>query len=136
MLYALDAAWWKQYLREVRQVFTGALVTPQRVPGTHREQAWLGREQSNSGAAALAQAAWWCVERVVMLGYDLAFDPGGRRHWHGDHPGELGNADGVADWPAQFAAILPLLRGIEVINASRVTALTCFPRMPLEDALA
>src|SRR5690606_3319410 len=36
VLYALDAAWWKQYLREVRQVFTGALVTPQRVPGTHR----------------------------------------------------------------------------------------------------
>lgn len=97
--------------------------------------AWLNSDRTNSGAAALAQAAWWGAKRIVLLGYDCQHT-GGRKHWHADHPGKLGNADGVADWPAQFAVVLPRLRGIEVVNASRETALCLFPRASLEEALS
>lgn len=135
MLYALDKAWWEQYRVEARRTFSGALVSPQRIPGVHREMAWLNHKATNSGAAALAQAAWWCVERVVLLGYDCQHT-GGQRHWHGDHPRHLGNAAGIDKWPAQFEAVLPRLAGMEVINATRETALPYFPRMTLEEALA
>lgn len=135
MLYALDKDWWEQYLPEVRRTFQGALVTPQNIQGVRREVAWLNHERTNSGAAALAQAAWWCAERVILLGYDCQHT-GGRKHWHADHPGKLGNAVGVNTWPAQFEAILPRLAGMEVINATRETALPYFPRMTLEEALA
>lgn len=120
---------------EVRQSFAGLMVTPQKIHGTHREMAWLTSARTNSGAAALAQAAWWGARRVVLLGYDCGHT-GGRKHWHPDHPGKLGNADSVGEWPAHFAAILPRLRGIEVINASRETALRLFPRASLEEALS
>ncbi len=134
VLYALDVDWWKKYGREARELFQGALVTPQSVRGAHRELAWLGHEKTNSGAAALAQAAYWRADRIVLLGYDCQHT-GGRRHWHDDHPGTLGNADGVASWPAHFAAVMPRLRGVEVINATRETALGLFPRQTLEAAL-
>lgn len=99
--------------------------------------AWLNGERTNSGAAMIAQAAWWGVRRIVLLGYDCQHT-GGMTHWHGSHPKHLGDAAGVADWPAQFRAILPRLdsEGVEVVNASRVTALDMFPRQSLEQALA
>ena len=71
---------------------------------------------------------------MILLGYDCQHTAG-LRHWHQDHPGKLGNADGVAEWPAQFAEIMPRLRGTDVINASRESALTLFPRATLEEAL-
>lgn len=118
-------------------MFKGLLVTPQIIPGIRREMAWLDGQRTNSGAALIAQAAWWGVRRIVLLGFDCSHT-GGRTHWHGSHPAHLGDAAGVADWPAQFRAILPRLdsEGVEVVNASRVTALDMFPRQSLEQALA
>jgi hypothetical protein len=82
----------------------------------------------------LAQAAHWRVKRIVLLGYDCQHT-GGQAHWHGDHPPGLGNAKGVSEWPSHFRAVAHLLRGIEVINASRATALSMFRRSTLEEAL-
>lgn len=134
VLYGLDKGWWSKYLREVRRIFAGERVSPHAIPGVQQEKAWLGREPTNSGTAAIAQAAWWGARRVILLGYDCQHT-GGRRHWHGDHPEGLRNADGVALWPDEFAAILPRIAGVEVINASRETALELFPRISLEKAL-
>ena len=135
VLYALDAGWWRQYQPEVQRTFRGECVTPQVVDGTRREMAWLDSSRTNSGAAALAQAAWWGARRVILLGYDCQHTAG-RTHWHGSHPEGLGDAAGVADWPAQFEVVQQRLHGVEVINASRETALALFLRMPLEAALA
>lgn len=68
-----------------------------------------------------------------MLGYDCGYGKQGQKHWHADHPYGLGNAGSVRKWPAQFAALD--MGGVRVINASRATALDCFERMSLEEAL-
>jgi len=134
VLYALDRDWWKVHLAEARAVFGGALVSPQNVAGVRAERAWLPKGQTNSGAMLVAQAAYWGVRRIVMLGFDCQHT-GGRTHWHGSHPQGLGDAAGVANWPAQFRAILHRLQGIDVVNASRESALDMFPRATLEKAL-
>lgn len=135
MLFALDMDWWRRHLAEARNAFRGALVSPQDVAGVTRIRGWWGTRPCNSGAAALALAAYSGAQRVVLLGYDCQHTAG-RRHWHGDHPAGMRNADGVADWPAHFQELLPRLSGIEVVNASRETALGLFPRVALEEALA
>lgn len=109
-------------------------MSPQEIAGIYRERAWVGQERTNSGAAVLGLAAYWFARRIVLLGYDLQHT-GGKAHWHGDHPPRLGNAGGWRDWPDQFRALMPRLQGIEVINASRETALTLFPRATIEEAL-
>ena len=88
----------------------------------------------NSGAGAMMLAYYAGARRVIMLGYDCQHT-GGVKHWHGDHPPKLGNATRPEMWERGFAKVAHDLADIEIINASRVTALTCFPRMSLEDAL-
>jgi len=69
-----------------------------------------------------------------MLGYDCQHT-GGNAHWHSDHKG-MGNAKNYAKWPTHFRDLARFLgRSVEVINASRQTALTVFPLMNLEQAL-
>ena len=75
-----------------------------------------------------------------MLGYDMKVGVGvdkGRTHWH-DEP----RPDGFADVLAQsmlphFASLAgPLAeRGVEVVNCTPDSALECFPKATLEDAL-
>lgn len=134
VLYALDRAWWDKHLDEARQVFAGLLVSPQKVQGGERVVNWVPRDRTNSGAMALVLAAYWGVRRIVMLGYDCQHT-GGRTHWHGSHPQGLRDAHGVENWPAQFGAIVGRLSGVEVVNASRVSALRMFRRATLEEAL-
>lgn len=93
----------------------------------------------NSGYQALHLAAVFGVQRVVLLGYDFMVGPGGRRHHHGDHPKGLGNAP-PSRYPTWVRAMDVLARdlrrtGVEVVNASRRTALRCFPRRDLSEAL-
>lgn len=90
----------------------------------------------NSGAAALSLAVWRGAQRITMLGYDCQ-RTGGKAHWHGNHHRKLRNAYGLAQWPAMFADVARSLRDadVQVINATRETALTCFARQPLETAL-
>jgi hypothetical protein len=122
-------------MSEVRRTFRGALVSPQDIAGVLCERAWDGWQGCNSGAALLAQAAHWDVRRLVLLGYDCQFTYG-RAHWHGDHPVSLGNARSIGRWAAQFESLKPLMAGIDVVNASRETALTIFPCMQLDEALS
>lgn len=70
-----------------------------------------------------------------MLGYDCQ-RTGGKVHWHGDHPKGLGNAGSMPKWPQQFAKLKAAMAGVEIINCSRETALTCFTRGDLETCLA
>jgi len=98
------------------------------------------RAGQNSGYQALHLAAFnfGPAARVILLGYDMQHT-GGQIHYHGAHARPLRNpkAGDMRGWRAHFDAVAPELarRGIEVINCSRATALTCFQRADLEDVL-
>lgn len=134
VLYGFDANWWKHYRHEVA-TFAGEKLSASSLAdkyGAHRVV--LGYR--NSGACAIALAMSRGAARVVLLAYDAMF-AGTRRHWHADHPAGMENAGTMADWPRQFGMVAKAARrkGVEIVNASRRTRLTCFPRMALEDAL-
>jgi hypothetical protein len=136
VLFFHDFKWWKKYKGDVRAKFAGKLVTVASV--NVKDVDWLRGWTSfgNSGAASIALATLAGADRVITLGMDCQYT-GGARHWHGDHPSGLGNARSLAKWPAAFKRLAGHCKshGTEVINASRQTALECFERQPLEDAL-
>jgi hypothetical protein len=131
-LFAMDCKWWETHGAEASKNFSGERISS---GGFVHCTKVRFRHPRNSGAGAIALAAHWGASRVLMLGYDCQ-KTGGKAHWHGDHPKGLGNAGSVAKWPAQFQDMLRYLADVEVINCSRATALTCFPRGDLETCLA
>ena len=134
VLFGFDAKWWKHYRDEVA-TFRGEKISSSRLAEKYGARTIvLGFR--NSGACAITLAMSRGAARVVLLGYDAMFDET-RRHWHDDHPAGMENAGMMADWPRQFELVAKTARrrGVEIINASRRTRLTCFPVMPLEDAL-
>lgn len=137
VLFAFDAKWWREYQDQVAQFagrkLSGSLLAVKY--GAEPVQPWFSIYR-NSGCCAISLALAAGAERVVMLGYDGGFHDG-RAHWHADHPKPMGNADTVADWPRLFGIVAKNARraGIPVINASRRTALTCFPRADLQTVL-
>lgn len=129
----MDRVWWNIYYDEVRTSFKGRLVTISDWGKTTEK--FTGEAGRNSGAGALCVAAQWGAKRIIMIGYDCQYAPDGKRHWHGDHPSQIGNAKHINKWPAQFRAVAGQLISAEVINCSRETALDMFKRIPLEEAL-
>lgn len=129
----MDTAWWRQHLAEARQCFAGRLASP--YVGRPAGVEYIKSEpQQNSGLGAIALAAGLGAQRIVLLGYD-AQHTGGVTHWHGDHPAGLGNACRAREWPAQAARLAAKIGGVQVLNASRATAINCWPRVRLEDVL-
>lgn len=97
----------------------------------------------NSGYQAVNLAVHLGATRILLLGYDMQRGPddpteaeGCRHHWHGNHPHAMRPPydfwiDAFGSLPEALAAV-----GVEVINCTRVSALTVFPRQPLIEALA
>lgn len=96
---------------------------------------------ATSGEAAIGLARYFGASRAVLLGYDCkrAIDARGATltHWHVDHPKKLGNGGDMDFWNESMTKLARQAgaKRFEVINASRDTALECWPRMDLEDAL-
>ncbi len=139
-LYGFDRQWWNLYIEEVRKTFAGRLFCQ----STHvirkdiecaRNHRWF-RSFGNSGACAVSLAIAAGSKRVVLVGYDCGLTCG-RSHHHGDHPAPLRNCDTIDRWAVQFGQLADWAqrRGAMVFNASRETALTCFPRERLEHVL-
>lgn len=153
MLYACDVGWWRVYFGQVATAFAGELWTIDAAARDEFDLRWLqgidmgglSRDPSmihtgkNSGTQALGLAHCFGASRVVLLGFDMQRTDG-KSHWHGDHPKPLGNGSRESHliWRQymEIAAEDCKRIGLEVINASRATALKCFPRMSIEDALA
>lgn len=91
----------------------------------------------NSGAQALGLAMLFGAARVLLLGYDMQFR-GAQAHWHGHHGKGLNNPrhGSLAGWAKGFEVLARELRGVDVINCSRETAITAFPRAPLQECLS
>lgn len=150
VLYACDRPWWSRYgpapdqfggLRIVgKGEWPGCVSAGCIQPGEMR-MFWDGQRIGggwNSGFQVLNLLAYWRVARVIFTGLDCKADS--EPHWHGRYKdGHCPNPkqSHFDKWKRSFSLAAPQLkdRGVEVLNASRDTALECFPRVSLEDAL-
>lgn len=76
--------------------------------------------------------------RIVLVGFDMRTPMllGQKRHFFGDHPNPLSNVSRFEDFiPNMQRAAANLPEGLQIINATPDSALTCFPKMDLADAL-
>lgn len=76
------------------------------------------------------------AKKMILLGFDMQ-ETGGKSHWHGNHPGALNRHSPYKSWIPNFERLARDLRdaGVDVVNATRETALNCFKKVNLEDAL-
>ncbi|HVJ44725.1 MAG TPA: hypothetical protein VM639_24725 [Dongiaceae bacterium] len=148
-LFAADASWW-QAKGPRPDEFAGMRVTTDRTnPPGCKVMLWnrmtgLAADRrylctgANSGYSAVNLAVHLNngTAPIVLLGYDMTGE-----HFFGRHPEPLRNPEEshFRQWRENFATLAEAAakrdRPIEIINASRETALTCFPCMPLEEAL-
>lgn len=135
-LFGFDAKWWQIYHKEVFATFAGRKVSSSQLAAKYGVEI-IPRRYRNSGAGAAAWAMDQGPARIVLLGFDCAPRPNGETHHHGDHPPGLRNASSVGEWAAQFKLLAKdaAKRDIEIVNASRASALTCFPVVELSNAL-
>jgi len=82
------------------------------------------------GGSAINIAAHFGAKRILLLGYNMA---GG--HWFPNHPTPVPSSNAHARHRAGIESMVPALRelGIEVINCTPKSALTCFPKGRIED---
>lgn len=151
VLYACDRPWWQQYWQEIGRVFAGErwsistsahaklgtrFVRGAQNSGLSRNPRELNRGR-NSGHQAVGLAHLWGAARIVLIGYDMQ-RTGGLNHWHGNHPSPLSNLGTLGEWINDMGtlALDAKAAGLTIINASRQTALKCFERRPLRQALS
>jgi len=149
ILYACDRRWWQQHYGKVKDLpcrkisleDTGYPLDDRVINDgpTGLSLEWpkvkTGR---NSGYQAINVAILLGYKRLILLGYDMQLT-GNKVHWFGSHPAPLSNSTErrLAAWVKTYNDLPGLLPpGVEIINATRKTALTCFPRMSLDEALS
>lgn len=140
-LHSSDARWWKAHPEALK--FAGTKSALETVSGVHCFQPSsevLDERPShlshgkNSGYQGICIAERFGAQRILLLGFDMRRV--GRTHFFGSHPRGLERAHPYADWLDRFAELAWALRGrVEVINCTPGSALKCFPRMGLQDAL-
>lgn len=143
-MYACDGKWWDKYY-EATNKFLGERWT-QDIATRHKyginwvygvSKRGLGRDcvhfGDNSGYQAINLAFLWGAKRIVLLGFDCK-PVGGKDHWFGQHPQGLVQIQPYQLWLNSFPHIAKELEaeGIEVINCSPDTALTCFRKGEIE----
>lgn len=162
ILYAADDKWWQwQYRDHAAAIasFTGlrfcmepgnlkksrpAAVKPEwrvtvlknaGVTGLELDPSAGLKNGRNSGYAAINLAVQLGATRIRLLGYDMSLGRGGKAHWFGSHP--AGGSPQLTKFRLYFPTIAEPLKasGVEVLNCSRRSALTCFPKVALERAL-
>lgn len=87
----------------------------------------------NSGYQAINLAVHLGAARIVLLGYDMQ-EHDGVDHFFGPRERRPPYAAFIPMFETLLAPLAAL--GIAIINATRRTALKCFPQLPLAEALA
>jgi hypothetical protein len=146
--------WWKWAIADIMRDFDGDLWT-QRVQWTEEPES-LGikcmesdaepdlcaepgkiHTGSNSGYAAINLAYHLLIEEeektIILLGYDMRMDGNRRHHSMVDRLTSLNVDSDYNAYISKFNTIDTKKHGIEILNASRRTSLTCFPLVDLED---
>ncbi len=98
------------------------------------------RNGLSSGYRAVNLAVHFGAQRIVLLGYDMkrgeaARERDKKEHWFGEHP--VHSRSPYDAFRKCFNTIVEPLKALDVavVNCSRETALECFDRMPVQEAL-
>jgi hypothetical protein len=126
-LVSADRAWWKHHVPD----FAGRKFSAMPVHGIDTEQLPGVVMGTNSGLLAVQVAVSLGAKRVLLLGFDM-----GGTHFFGPHPEGLKNTKPhrFEQFKRQFADYRP--RGVEIINCTPGSALTCYPTATLDACLA
>jgi len=134
-IYAGDRSWWDRYGKDIdipAERWTCSLSAASHYKIHHHNV----RGAYNSGMRAVQWGIDHGYKTIILLGYDCSLKNG--VHWHGAYTENRNpTSKGVLKWKRQFeqVALQAKNRGVRVINCSRDTALECFERMKLEDAI-
>lgn len=92
----------------------------------------------NSGYGAIGLAVVFGATKIVLLGFDMMKGPNGERHVHADHDRRMVQAQPFDQWLMRFEKLAEDLKavGIDCVNCTRRTALTCFRTNTLENELS
>lgn len=151
VLYFCDRAWWDKHSEAVKSGFRGEhTISIGDVPDPFVRRLRNGgptgldlnpqflRHGANSGYQAINLAVHFGAKRIVLLGYDMKTD-GEKTHWHGGHGQDaavVGHTLTRRMLPQFGALVEPLAAaGVEVINATPGSALTCFPMQNLAEVV-
>jgi hypothetical protein len=155
VLYSCDAPWWRHHdgarafagerwsshggnaqndKAAVAEAYSVRLVAGRPGDTFSRDPAVI-HFGNNSGFQALNVAILMGARRIVLVGYDMRVVDR-RRHFFGDHPKGLINSVDYRLFAPHFAAAARALEpDVAIINATPGSALTCWPMMPLAEAL-
>lgn len=124
-LVSSDRGWWRLHNPEFAgRKFSG-------VPVDGIEQLPGNVSGSNTGLIAARVAVEIFEEkRILLLGFDMRGS-----HWFGAHPAPLRNTKPARFevFKRQFAEYRP--KGVEIVNVTPSSSLTCYPMAKLEDVL-
>jgi hypothetical protein len=132
-LYAGDLRWWVHYWDSI-DIGAEKWTLSSNAAGVFNIN-WHNSKRIkgyNSGLLAIEMAIHFGAALVLMLGFDASLENG--VHFFGPHVGIANpNKSGCERWLGYFEALAKDHKNI--INCSRETAITCFPRQSLEAAL-
>jgi hypothetical protein len=132
----MDLTWWKLYISEVNKSFKGERFSNNKQHASYNVTHVQNLNGfGNSGAAAISLAVLYGAKNIILLGYDCQLT-NNQSHWHGDHPKILGNAKLIDKWQDKFEKLAQDLKDVNIINATRETALNMFKKVNLEDAIS
>lgn len=153
-VYGCDAAWWKHrnglpkfgglrigWEPKIATSFPDVRLIEIRDPNCDAilcdEPGSIG-SGGNSGFQALNLAVQFGITRILLIGFDMNVRSGVHFYGRNDWPGSRNPAQMIFKrWCAAFESATARLqsRGIEVVNASAVSDLNCFPKATVEETL-
>ncbi len=89
----------------------------------------------NGGYQAINLAYHFGAERIVLIGYDMKIGKDGRSHWFGDHKDSVRSNYG--SWLPLYGSIASHAKeiGLDIVNCTMDSALTCFRKADLREIL-
>jgi hypothetical protein len=151
VLFATDSAWWHFYrgvpaFKGERWSSHGTSNDKQDVALAYGIKCIAGKQGaefstsppinygSNSLFQAINLAILFGAPRIILVGANMQ-PVGGKTHFFGEHPKGLRNANPIRFKTYFDQAAKKLPPGVTIINATPDSALNCFPKMDLADAL-
>lgn len=162
---ACNPAWWSTYGEDVLRIPAHKWTWDKAIADSYginyipgKWEDGLSRDPSyihygaSSGYQILNIAYLYGCTRILLLGYDMKFPDaydghkrhaGGKRHYFGEYPEHLQHWPRMNIGPKgellglirRYNKIVPQDYGIEIINCTPGSALTCFPMEPIQQCL-